>query len=960
MASAVIDLSIGKLGSFLESEASLLAGVHDELEEIKLELLTMKAFLADAERKGALSEVEKTWVENVRDVSMDVQDIIDEFQYQVNKQRSWGPYRRAFRQTICFPKGLWERHWIATKLQRIIKTIKAIPERNRRYGVDRIEGLRNSSDHYDPNRVKIYGESSLFFKDDELFGIEDAKAKLVGWLLSGEPQRTVISVVGMGGSGKTTLVASTFKTQTAKFHCYAWLTVSKTYNIEDLLRVLITELSKSAMEDVSQDLSNMSYMHLVEMVANYLQPKRYMIVLDDVWNIYLWSQIHAALPDGAYGSRVMLTTRNEDIASFPFEAGSHVHHVQPLNEKAAWALFSKKAFSSWPNNCCPPELESIAWDLLVKCQGLPLGIAALGALMSTRRLPSDWMKFSSTLNWELSNNPKLDVVKSILLLSFNDLSYRLKHCFLYLCIFPEDYVIDSARLFRLWMAEGFVERVEGPKPEDIAKSYVAELTCRCMVQVVRRDPFGMAKTFKVHDLLREIALSISKAEKFCTIFDEQKTNEDSKAPHRLSMQANYGELQTYRDMSKVRTFFIFAPKISDSSSLEKLPSGFKLLRVLDLKHVPISQLPYEIVHFFNMKYLNLKGTKVKELPRDIGKLHNLETLDIRHSKIRSLPAGIVKLKHLRHLLMYHCNFEALFRSYYFFDGTQVPHDICKLKHLQVLDAIELRDGLIKQLGHLTQLTRTSLTNLREADEKDLCKSIQRLRLLEHLFVHTSTEDEVLRLHALPSAPPMLKALGLIGKLESVPLWFHSLYSLTALRLHWSRLTEDFVPHIKALPNLTILRLNNSYLGNQLVFQTGFPRLAELYLMDFSQLNVIIIEKGAMPALQTLVITECMKLEQLPNGIEHLTCLHTFDLVNVPNEIVERIRGEGSLDHDKVQHISEISYHYKSESGWSGERLRSCNEWIVRPSSSQLDILSRMVYLIYQVITLCYALLSFFF
>ncbi|PQQ00609.1 disease resistance protein RPM1-like [Prunus yedoensis var. nudiflora] len=223
------------------------------------------------------------------------------------------------------------------------------------------------------------------------------------------------------------------------------------------------------MEDVSQDLSNMSYMHLVAMVANYLQPKRYMIVLDDVWNVYLWSQIHVALPDGAYG-RVMLTTRNEDIASFPFEAGSHVHHVQPLNEKAAWAPFSKKAFSSWPNNCCPPELESIAGDLLVKCQGLPLGIAALGALMSTRRLPSDWMKFSSTLNWELINNPTLDVVKSILLLSFNDLTYRLKHCFLYLCSFPEDYVIDSARLFRLWMAVGLWKELKGLSRKRLLKA----------------------------------------------------------------------------------------------------------------------------------------------------------------------------------------------------------------------------------------------------------------------------------------------------------------------------------------------------------------------------------------------------------------------------------------------------------------------------------------------------------
>ncbi|KAM1790020.1 hypothetical protein ACFX12_034122 [Malus domestica] len=433
----------------------------------------------------------------------------------------------------------------------------------------------------------------------------------------------------------------------------------------------------------------------------------------------------------------------------------------------------------------------------------------------------------------------------------------------------------------------------------------------------------------MHDLIRELALSISKAEKFFAVYDEQKMNKDSRGPRRMSMQANHEELQTHGDMSKVRTFFYFPPNMADSSSVQKLPSGFKLLRVLDLKHVPVAQLPGEIVKFFNLKYLNLKGTKVKELPKDIGNLHSLETLDIRHSKIRVLPAGIVKLENLRHLLMYHYNFEDLFKPYYFFYGTKAPDGICKLKSLQVCDAIELGGSLVKQLRQLTQLTRMSLSNVREADEEDLCKSLESMKLIEHIFVHTSNEDEVLRLDALPSAPPLLKELGLIGKLEKVPLWFPSLFSLTHLRLHWSRLSEDFLPYIQALPNLSVLRLNNAYLGNQLVFHTGFRMLSELYIMELPKMNAIVIEKGAMPALQTLVITACMGLKQLPNGIEHLTCLQTLDLVNVPNELVERIRGEGSLDSSMVMHISEISYHYKTESGWERTAL---NKLITLPPS----------------------------
>ncbi|KAM2294363.1 hypothetical protein ACFX1S_034272 [Malus domestica] len=197
MASAVVDLLIEKVGLILESGVSQLAGVGDELQHLIRELLAMKSFLEDTERSGALGEVEETWMETVRDVSID------------------------------------KRHCIANKLHKII--IKAIPERKQLRGVDRSEGGRDC----DHGQINIYGESSLFFKDDELVGIKDAKEKFVGWLLSGEPRRTIISVVGMGGSDKTSLVVDTFNSETAKFDCYAWITVSKTYNIESLLRVLL-------------------------------------------------------------------------------------------------------------------------------------------------------------------------------------------------------------------------------------------------------------------------------------------------------------------------------------------------------------------------------------------------------------------------------------------------------------------------------------------------------------------------------------------------------------------------------------------------------------------------------------------------------------------------------------------------------------------------------------------------
>ncbi|XP_040364476.1 disease resistance protein RPM1 [Rosa chinensis] len=675
MASAAIDLLLGKIVSFLDDQLSLLGGVHDELEEIKRELIVMKDFLEDAERTGVVSEVEKTWVANVRDVSVNVEDFIDEFTYHINNQRSWSPFTRTLRKSLRFPKNLWERHRIATKLQKIIKIIKAFPERSLRNGVK---------------------------------PIEDAKEKSVTMLLSSQAQRTVISVVGMGGSGKSTLVAKTFNGQTVKEHfdCCAWITVSQTYTVEDLLRVIMKELLRAVKEQIPVDLSDMSYSHLVEMLASYLKEKRYMIVLDDVWDINLWRKISAALPDGPHGSRVMLTTRKENIASFAYGLGSYVHHVQPLNKSEAWHLFSMKAFFSCPNSCCPTELEHIARDLVDKCEGLPLGIVALGALMSTKSVLAEWMKVYGSLNWELCNNPRLEVVKSILLLSFNDLPYRLKHCFLYCCVFPEDYVIQCRRLIRLWIAEGFVEQVRGPKTEEIAESYMAELTCRCMLQVVEREPSGRAETFRMHDLLRELCISISEAENFCTIYNDQEPAKESKA-RRVSMQANSRALRNPKDISK---------------------------------------LPDDIVNCFNLMYLNLRRTKVKELPKDIGKLSNLEMLNISNSKTRLLPVGILKLQKLHHLLMLHFNDQKLC-SFDCLDGcTQAPPGICKLKSLQVLDTVKVEGELIEQLQSMTQLTRLGLANVREADEKDLCKALENVKLIEQLNVMTTDEDEVLRIY----------------------------------------------------------------------------------------------------------------------------------------------------------------------------------------------------------------------
>ncbi|KAK9995133.1 hypothetical protein SO802_024836 [Lithocarpus litseifolius] len=238
-------------------------------------------------------------------------------------------------------------------------------------------------------------------------------------------------------------------------------------------------------------------------------------------------------------------------------------------------------------------------------------------------------------------------------------------------------------------------------------------------------------------------------------------------------------------------------------------------------------------------------------------------------------------------------------------GMQAPSNIGQLKKLQTLCNFEAKGDLIRQIRSMTQLTSIGIGNVKEADEMDLCITIQNMGLLRVLGIEVTNEEETIRMDALSSPPPNLQKLVLTGKLEKVPQWFRSLQSLTYLLLHWSRLEEDLLPHIAALPHLGHLKLTNAYVGKQLCFSTGFLKLTSLTIRNLPRLNEIIVEKGVMPNLKSLDIISCMELNTVPKGIEYLQNLQELVLASVLMELQNRIEGEGSVDFPKVQHIPKI-------------------------------------------------------
>ncbi|KAJ4834501.1 hypothetical protein Tsubulata_030349 [Turnera subulata] len=719
----------------------------------------------------------------------------------------------------------------------------------------------------------------------------------------------------MGGSGKTSLIAKAYNSKSVKrhFECSAWITVSQTYSIEDLFRSLSRQFFQAAKQAVPSDLITMSYRELGEMLANYLESKTYVVVLDDVWDAQLWYKIKVALPKNSWHRcRVIITTRMEDVAANFFEVGSNIRHIKPMEENEAWTLFCMKAFP-WNASICPQELEDLGKDVVKKCQGLPLAVVSLGGLFSTKRSELEWKATYNGLNWELSNNSMLQPIKSILLLSYDDLPYRLKQCFLYCCLFPEDYEIERERLARLWMAEGFIEQVKGMTPEEVADLYLKGLIGRSLLQVVETDKYGLPENVRMHDMLRELALSKSKEEKICAIYGGEQigARPDVGVTRRLSIHANASraEKEPWEGMTRLRSFLLFGSGSIDSTMINKFLSGFKLLRVLDLRGAPIETFPDHIVTLFNLRYLNLEKTRIKNLPESIGRLYNLETLNLRWSQVEALPNGIVDLKNLRFLLSSQLK-DGTYLDFEIF-GTRFPPKLNTLINLQVLSYVEANSIVVKEIRSMTQLVRLSISNIEGSYEEDLCFAIQKMHLLRRLSIKAAKEDQILCLEALKSPPPFLEKLILFGKLENIPQWFKSLQNLRHLGLLRSRLANDPLPHLEELPNLRRLELVKVYEGLHLEFKNGFSNLEWLAIDRCSNLQSITIAKGVMPGIKKLTIQACGMLTEVPRGIKYLTNLQELVLADLAEHL---IKGTG-VDHPYLQHIPKITYQYKTSSGW---------------------------------------------
>ncbi|KAK2986458.1 hypothetical protein RJ640_011896 [Escallonia rubra] len=921
MADGAVNFALDKLTTILLQKSSLLGDSHDEIEEIKLELESMRSFLVDAEKSKKSSELE-TWIMQVRNVSHQVEDVIDEFLHDRDTQQDRKGFKNFVQGVVNLPNQITARYKISSKLQRIKAKVHEVSERSKRYAFH-AEG-EPGSNKTAPNDWWQHhggGELSAFADEDEIVGMDENKKTLMRWLTGQDRRRTVISIVGMGGLGKTTLVAEVYHDPEIKhlFGCWAWISVSQAKGVEELLISMVKEFLKANQVTVPINLASMNYRQLGEMLIEYLHNKRYVIVLDDVWSIDLWTRIRSAFPNNNLGSRVIFTTRNENAATI-VGPGIRVHRLEPLRESDAWTLFCKKAFWRHPDGSCPVELEALARGIVRKCEGLPLALVTIGRLMCSRNQTAvEWKKVYDSLTW--SNNPMLERVNGILSLSFKDLEFELKHCFLYCCAFPEGYQIKRKKLIRLWVAEGFIIERKGMTMEERAEEYLTELNIRSMIQVTETNDAERAKTLRVHDVMRELAVTTSDKENFCTVYDGRESRLEGKI-QRLSIY-NRGKVVHLSKATShsLRTLFVFETDIQSPFSLNALSSSFKFLRVIDLEGVSIEKVSGTLVGLFNLRYLNLRETKIRKLPKSMERLRNLQTLDVRNTNVEKLPSGITDMPRLRHLL---CGSKDLnTKTSSFPRGMQVPARLGNIRCLQTLACIEAEEELIQQIGYLTELKRLGITRLRAVDGANLCASVQKMTSLHYLSLIAITEHEELQLEALYSPPLYIQKLTLVGKLKQLPHWIESRVNLTHLYLAFSGLDENILSSLNSLPTLVVLELKKAYQGKLLHFKTGeFGKLKKLRLLDLASLDEVTIEEGSLSSIRDLYLIRCEELKVLPEGIEHLTSLQKLHLEEMPEEFVQGLRSNTSNVLAKVRHIPTIIHVCLTEQGRAVESFSS--------------------------------------
>ncbi|KAJ0976254.1 hypothetical protein J5N97_018219 [Dioscorea zingiberensis] len=911
-------------------EASKLQQLQNEWEALKDANWKLKTMQSEAKRllkKDTQNVTVVRLLKKLNDVGYEIQDLESDLEY-MELQRKVEDMNQAEADT-CQPRGQkrwFSFPWANEKRRRLSssESLKLPPDNM----VDRISSLIKQINSIDSemitqikvdvlfNQILLNGIYDPWAKTNKrvttsstnernIYGREDETKKLISLLLQ-EPNDSgsifVVPILGMGGIGKTTLAQFAFDNAEIEnyFDEKVWVFVSDSFDRLRITKEIVESLSTYATPMFPYGTTNLNLLE-TELKKRLTGKKKLLLVLDDVWSDE-WQQLLAPLKLTKVESiKIIVTSRVQTVLA-GLETGDRIL-LKRLYGDEYRSFFINCVFGNENPHNYSSALQNIGEQIMEKLKGSPLAIKTVGRLLGRNLTEEHWKHVLDSDLWEIGSDAN-DIMPA-LALTFHHLPEHLQLCFAFCSVFPKGHRINMNELIGMWIAHGYIleSGTNSKTLEDIGEEYFEELKQLSLIEYKFQ--------FKMHDLLHDLAQSVSQGE--VCIYEGKSDKRISTNVRHLFVSGLVDLESVVRVSNSLRTLVLYGDDICSQVDLKAL----KRIRVLVVIDKNMQEFPEAVTHLKYLRYLDLSESSIKWVPKSLCRLYQLRVL--RLPKLDATPSlfhSLINLRSFVSVSIVHSNNYQLMSVSPRANQYQMTREggfrIAQLRNMNQLSGSleirglenienkeEARKANLKEKGLIKYLTLCWTHSVGDGCtlhdvQEEVFEGLQPHHNLKGLWIHGYMGSKAPSwLGTTPAALQMLTSIGLVGC------------------RNWSRL----LPSIGLLPFLEVLTLKEmenitieGYDTATMIFPSlKFLQLIKLASVSFeegmssssSSSSSSTMQSGGcklFPLLETLIVNECDVVNGLPCWpvLAQLSKLHIRHSRGLDGQLPGCLKGHKSL------------------------------------------------------------------